>query len=263
MTHHVVMYSGGKASWLTAHRVKERFGDTSPITLLFTDTKTEDRDLYRFLEDGAVALELPLVQIADGRDIWEVFKDNRFLGNNRVPLCSRILKQEVSMRWVKERCDPDHTVIYFGIDWTEAHRADRIPKHWEPYKVEFPLLWKPYADRLDAADLLKEAGVKPPRLYALGAPHNNCGGLCVRAGQAHFNWALKAIPEVYAEWEAKEEELRQELGADVSIMKDARGGVSKPLTMKDFRERVAAEKGGQLDLFDWGGCGCMSEYEDE
>ena len=101
----------------------------------------------------------------------------------------------------------------------------------------------------------------PPRLYALGAPHNNCGGLCVRAGQAHFNWALRAIPSVYAEWEAKEEELRQHLGAKVSIMRDRRGGTSVPLTMRQFRERV--ESDGQLDLFDWGGCGCMSEYEDD
>tara|TARA_R110002110_G_C13338208_1_gene707448 strand:+ start:57 stop:842 length:786 start_codon:yes stop_codon:yes gene_type:complete len=259
MTHHVVMYSGGKASWLAAHRVKERHGDTSPITLLFTDTKTEDADLYRFLEEGAVALDLPLVRLADGRDIWDVFKDSRFLGNNRVPVCSRILKQEISMRWVKERCDPGHTVLHFGIDWTEAHRADRIPKHWEPFAVDFPLLWEPMSNEREADDLLAELGVEEPRLYKLGAPHNNCGGLCVRAGHAHFKWALRAIPDTYAKWEAKEGEMREFLDADVAIMRDRSGGESKPLTMKDFRLKVESEDTGQLDLFEWGGCGCMTD----
>jgi hypothetical protein len=233
----------------------------SPITLLFTDTKTEDADLYRFLEEGAVALDLPLVKVADGRDIWEVFRDKRFLGNNRVPVCSRVLKQEASARWVKEWCDPDHTVLHFGIDWTEAHRAERIPKHWEPYAVEFPLLWEPYADKEAADDLLAGFGIEEPRLYKLGAPHNNCGGLCVRAGHAHFKWALGAIPDTYADWEAKEGEMCEFLDADVAILRDRSGGGSRPITLKDFRLKVESEDTGQLDLFEWGGCGCMTEYD--
>ena len=56
---HVVMYSGGKASFLAAHRVKETYPGED-IQLLFTDTKTEDEDLYRFLEETATALDLPL-----------------------------------------------------------------------------------------------------------------------------------------------------------------------------------------------------------
>jgi 3'-phosphoadenosine 5'-phosphosulfate sulfotransferase (PAPS reductase)/FAD synthetase len=260
---HVVMYSGGKASFLAAHRVKETYPGED-IQLLFTDTKTEDEDLYRFLEETATALDLPLIQVADGRDIWEVFKQNRFLGNNRVPLCSRILKQETSRKWVNENCpDPDDTALYFGIDWTEAHRAERIPKHWEPYKVDFPLLWEPLIDKFEADDILKEWGIKQPHLYDLGAPHNNCGGLCVRAGHAHFKWALGALPERYAEWEHNEQEMRDFLGSDVAILRDRSGGKSRPLTLQDFRLRIEEKDTGQLDLLEWGGCGCMTEYDEK
>lgn len=257
------MYSGGKASFLAAHRVKETYPGED-IQLLFTDTKTEDEDLYRFLEETATALDLPLIQVADGRDIWEVFKQNRFLGNNRVPLCSRILKQEASQGWVNENCpDPDNTTLYFGIDWTEAHRAERIPKHWEPYKVDFPLLWDPVMDKSEAEDVLKEWGIKQPHLYDLGAPHNNCGGLCVRAGHAHFKWALGALPERYAEWEHNEQEMRDFLGSDVAILRDRSGGKSRPLTLQDFRLRIEEKDTGQLDLLEWGGCGCMTEYDEK
>ena len=260
---HVVMYSGGKASFLAAHRVKETYPGED-IQLLFTDTKTEDEDLYRFLEETATALDLPLIQVADGRDIWEVFKQNRFLGNNRVPLCSRILKQEASQKWVDENCpDPDNTTLYFGIDWTEAHRDERIPKHWEPYGVDFPLLWEPVMDKSEAEDLLKEWKIEQPRLYDLGAPHNNCGGLCVRAGHAHFKWALGALPERYAEWEHNEQEMRDFLEADVAILRDRSGGKSRPITLRDFRLKIQAEDTGQLDLLEWGGCGCMTEYDEK
>jgi len=256
---HVVMYSGGKASWLTAYRVKEKFPDES-ICLLFSDTKTEDEDLYRFLYETAEAFDLPLIHLKDGRDIWQVFKDRRFLGNDRVPLCSRILKQEISSKWVEDNCDSDDTTIYFGIDWTEAHRADRIPKHWEPWKTDFPLLWEPVSDKEDADVLLKEAGIEEPRLYKLGAPHNNCGGLCVRAGQGHFKWALETIPDVYSKWEKKEEEIRVFLDKDVTILRTKKGGVNRGMTLKEFRGKVE-KKDKQLDLLDWGGCGCMTEYD--
>ena len=260
---HGVMYSGGKASFLAAHRVKETYPGED-IQLLFTDTKTEDEDLYRFLEETATALDLPLIQVADGRDIWEVFKQNRFLGNNRVPLCARILKQEASQGGGNENCpDPDNTTLYFGIDWTEAHRAERIPKHWEPYKVDFPLLWDPVMDKSEAEDVLKEWGIKQPQLYDLGAPHNNCGGLCVRAGHAHFKWALGALPERYAEWEHNEQEMRDFLEADVAILRDRSGGKSRPITLRDFRLKIQAEDTGQLDLLEWGGCGCMTEYDEK
>jgi hypothetical protein len=252
------MYSGGKASWLAAHLVKERFGDSDEIILLFTDTKTEDKDLYRFLHEGAEALGLPLVILSDGRDIWQLFKDTRFLGNNRVPVCSRVLKSQASKEWVAENLDPETDVIHFGIDWTEQHRTERIAKNWEPYSVDFPLIWED-TNKSDADRLLAEHGIKQPRLYDLGFPHNNCGGGCVRAGQGHFKHLLMTLPETYMEWEKNEEEIRQYLEKDVSILRDRRGGESKPMTLRDFRLRVLSEDFESLDLDEWGGCSCMAD----
>ena len=45
---HVVMFSGGIASWATAKRVAERHG-TDALTLLFADTRIEDDDLFLLL----------------------------------------------------------------------------------------------------------------------------------------------------------------------------------------------------------------------
>jgi hypothetical protein len=62
------------------------------------------------------------------------------------------------------------------------------------------------------------------------------------------------MPDRYAQHEREEEALRSYLGKDVAVMRDRRGGQSRPMTMKEFRERI--EAGAVHDRHDWGGCGC-------
>ena len=71
-------------------------------------------------------------------------------------------------------------------------------------------------------DALRASGIAVPQLYELGLPHNNCGGGCVKAGQAHFAHLLRVHPCRFEEWEQREQELRDYLGADVSILDDRR-----------------------------------------
>jgi hypothetical protein len=103
---------------------------------------------------------------------------------------------------------------------------------------------------------LRAEGIEPPRLYRLGFAHNNCGGFCVKAGQGHFALLLEAMPERYAYHERREQELRDHLGKDVAILRDRHGGETRPLTLREFRERRQA--GEPCDLFDIGGCGCVA-----
>lgn len=263
----VVMYSGGVASWATAMRVAERHG-TTDLVLLFADTNMEDEDLYRFLREGSALVGVPITRIADGRTPWDVFRDVRFLGNTRVDPCSRILKRALLDRWLAENCDPASTIAYVGIDWTEEHRFTRAPGTRGPkdkgglkerraldgWRYEAPLCEPPLLDKQAALDWLRSFGVRPPRLYEMGFPHNNCGGFCVKAGQAHFRLLMERMPERYAFHEERENEIRRDLG-DVSILRDRRGGKVRPLTLTEFRESV--QRGAaQIDAFEWGGCGC-------
>ena len=104
---------------------------------------------------------------------------------------------------------------------------------------------------------LEDRGIVPPRLYRMGFDHNNCGGGCVKAGQGHFVRLLDRLPDVFATWEAKEQEMRDLLG-DVSILKDRIGGTARPMTLRDLRERH--ESGDTtIDLWEVGGCDCFGE----
>lgn len=259
---HVVMFSGGIGSWAAARRVAACHG-TADLTLLFADTLIEDEDLYRFLDDAARDIGVPVTRIADGRTPWQVFRDVRFIGNTRVDPCSQILKREVCDRWLKDNCDPASTIVYVGIDWTEAHRFDdgqgRGAKNRMAslgWRAEAPLCHAPHRMKDALLQDLRVAGIEPPRLYAMGFPHNNCGGFCVKAGQAHFANLLKHIPDRFAEHAAEEALTMSAIGTDKTILRDRRGGTTKPMTLREFRLRV--EGGKDFDRDEWGGCGCFS-----
>jgi hypothetical protein len=256
------MFSGGIGSWAAAKRVVVEHGAVDTV-LLFSDTLIEDGDLYRFLGDAAANVGAPLVRLVEGRTPWQVFFDERFLGNSRIDPCSRILKRQIVDRWLKDNCDPAQTVCYVGIDWTEQHRFDngegrglRPRRAAQGWRYEAPMLAPPYLTKRAMVQWAESEGLTSPRLYGMGFSHNNCGGFCCKAGQGHFARLLATMPRRYAEHEAQEEAIRVHLNADVSMMTDRSGnGAKKPLTMRMLRERI--ERGGQIDHFEIGACGCF------
>lgn len=255
MIKHLVMYSGGVCSWAAAKRVVERHGKEG-VVLLFADTKMEDEDLYRFLDESAENVGVPLVKIADGRNPWEVMNDAKIIGNSHIDPCSRVLKRELMNKWRDAYCDVETATIHLGLSWDEDDRVRRVQKRALPWRYEAPMADKPWVSKTEMFHDLKAQNIKAPRLYAMGFPHNNCGGFCVKAGQAHFALLLRTMPERYAYHEAQEEAMRAKVG-NHSVMRSRIGGVSAPLSMKEFRERL--EKQNTFDEYDWGGCGCAVE----
>ena len=258
------MFSGGAGSWMTAKRVADQYG-TDDLTLLFADVGStrsphvgEDEDTYRFIQEAAANVGAELVTVSDGRDIWQVFHDDRFLGNSRLANCSKFLKQKPCRDWLEENRDPADTTVYVGIDWSETHRLPAIEAGWAPYPVAAPMTEPPYLDKTAMLEALTAEGIEIPRLYRAGFAHNNCGGFCVRGGQAQMELLLREHPDRYAFHETEEQALRDHLDKDVSVLRDRTGGTSTPLTLTAFRERLE----DQPDLFDpidFGGCGCFTD----
>jgi len=263
MTRHVVMWSGGITSWATARHVIAQHG-TASTTLLFADTNAEDEDLHRFNREASAQLGMDIVRVADPqeRDPWQVFEDRRWLGNTRIAQCSHVLKQDPCRAWLETNTDPADTVLYVGIDWTETHRIPAIVAGWAPWPVECPLTQPPYRDKRNLIDEAEQLGIRRPRLYGLGFEHNNCGGACVKGGQAQWARLLQVFPERFAKAEAHENRMRELLGKDVAILRDRTGGDTKPLLLAEIRRRVEQQAAGQsslLDELDWGGCGCFTD----
>lgn len=262
----LVFYSGGAGSWAAAKMAAQEFGAEN-TTLLFTDTKIEHPDLYVFLREGAAQLGCRLVEIADGRTPFEVFRDVKIIGNTRIDPCSRVLKRELAQAWIEKNCDPENTTLVFGIDSFEYHRFDDgegrgvRPRYaalgWPHTKclASYGIFTKPYV-----LSMIAEAGLPLPELYRKGFPHNNCGGACVKAGRAQWAHLLLNSPETYEKWEKDEAELQRLIGTDSTILRDRRGGQTKPYSLRRFREEVESGEVVVRDLDDWGGCACF--YDD-
>lgn len=262
---YIVSVSGGLTSYEALRRCLVVHG-RDQTWAVFADTRIEDPDLYRFLDDIEAHLRFPIERIADGRTVFDVWHDARALtlrghGAGSAP-CSRELKREPIQRWIAKHFAGEPYTLVLGMDWSERDRMERTRHYYAPIPVWFPLEAPPYKDKCHIADDLGRAGIKVPDLYTEGFSHNNCGGGCVKAGQAHFAHLYKTRPATYARWEAEEERLRTALGKDIAILIDRRGGgPRRPLTLRDFRLRL--ERGEDYDRDEWGGCGCFAPVVQE
>ena len=256
---HIVFFSSGIGSWAAAKRVAEQHG-TENLTLLFADTGVEDSDNYRFLHEAAanVGGKLVIVRNKKDADVFANWRSHGAIANNRMPFCSFDLKHKPCREWLKENAGPND-VFYVGIDWSEMHRLKAIEQGWAPNKVVAPMVEPPYLDKHQLLNQATTEGLKPPRLYHYGFSHSNCGGGCVRAGIAHWRHLFKTLPDVYRRWEGEEQAMRVYLNKDVSILTRERDGIKQPLTLTQLREEIEAD--GQMDLLDWGGCGCFVDEE--
>lgn len=262
---HIVMYSGGIGSYCAAKRVIKQHGKQNVI-LLFTDTLIEDEDLYRFLEETSVFLGSELVKIADGRTPFDIYMQERFLGNARIASCSKILKRRTSYKWLKSNFKNKNEIkIYLGIDWTEQHRFDDgkgsgSKYHFQKkgYEAFAPMCDAPYLTKRDMMKECQDDGIELPRLYKLGFAHNNCGGWCCRAGQGHFINVLKKIPEKFMQFEEFERKFNLKFAKNNSFLKRKINGEFVPVTLNELRREYEENKCKNIDMFDIGGCGCFS-----
>jgi hypothetical protein len=186
----------------------------------------------------------------------QVGRDLRIVPNNRMAVCSRVLKRELLRKWIDQNCDPETDLIALGFDWTEDHRLAKAAPLWSPFQVSAPLMEAPFWTKASMIERWRAWGVEPPRLYAAGFSH----AACVRGGQASWERLLGWDRGRYLEWENEEEATRQMLGKDVAILRDRRGGQSRPLTLRAFRERLESDP-KLFDAGDEGACGCFMDED--
>jgi hypothetical protein len=257
---HIVSLSGGIGSYFTLKRVLEK-QPKEDVIAVFCDTLAEDGDLYRFLNDIENKLDIKILKLCYGKSPIELAYEQNFVYNSRVANCSKILKSRLFKKWLKENFKQNECILYLDIDFTESHRCNAIIKNYKPYKVEFPMLEKPYIYKSEMIDMLSNDNIEIPRLYKLGFSHNNCKGFCFKAGIGHFKKLYEKDKNFYLECENREQVLINKIGKEVAILK--RKG--KPFTLKQLRELIENEP-TQLSLFecnDIGGCGCFVEEDND
>lgn len=257
---YIVNVSGGLTSFEALDRTIARHGAEN-TRAVFADTLIEDPDLYRFLDDIERYTGITITRLADGRTPFDVWHDERAIklklpNGTEVAPCSKLLKREVVDAWVSDQFQGQPHTRVFGMTWDEVHRMADLEAHLAPTPVWFPLAEAPFMDKCHISAKLEALDIAVPFLYLEGLEHNNCGGGCVRAGQAHWALIWRKLRHIYMRWEAEEARFLAEVNPKAAILRDRRGGETKPMTLREFRERL--ERGEGYDRNEWGGCGCFA-----
>ena len=244
---HIVSFSGGLSSALTAVRVLNKYPNA---LLVFMDTLFEDEDNYRFMSDFENKFNVKILRLVEGRNPYDVSRAQHVIPNSRVAPCTRRLKIEIFQKWLKSL--EGESTIDIGYDFTEIHRCEATNKAYEKLgvKVDYPLLWKPYETRRYTDVVKTDWGIEPPRAYQLGYTHANCGGRCVKQGQGDWIRTLINFPERFAEIEAWENDMRKnDVNSNYAILASQTVEGKKPLTLTELRERYERENNDPV-LFD-------------
>lgn len=264
----LVNFSGGLCSFWAAYREIKTYGPGSVI-LLFADVLIESEDLYEFNQRASDILGVPITRLCVGLTPWELFREEGMIANHLAPICSIRLKREPLNGWMEKHYNLDfreddmlleNGTVVLGFDWSEFDRVQKFQEAHPFWRVSSPMSEPPLWDKCKMRSEAENLGLKTAKLYELGFPHNNCGGACVKAGISHFVHLYRVMPEKFAEWE-REELATQEVFRlrgfekwDYTVLKDRRGGETKPLSLQSLRLRI--ESGEKFARDEWGGCGC-------
>ncbi len=205
---HIVSFSGGIGSALSAVEVVRRFGKDNVI-LVNSDLSSlvETEDIKLFKKDVAVYLGCKYVSLNEGTTVdqfdvalnhYSFFEFN----TKNSAFCNYDLKIKFFDEWLENQHFDDF-VVYFGFSPNEEKRRLNSIKY-SPYKVDFPLFWK----NRTITDL-NEIGIKPPKHYEL-FKHANCVG-CLKAGLLHWFVVYVYYPEVFNKAIETETKLKQYL----------------------------------------------------
>lgn len=250
---HIIFFSGGLSSFAVAEHVKNHANADDSILLYFTDTNWEDESLYRFIHEVSDKLELPMLIHSRGITPPQLMVLQRYMANSRVGTCSKELKMKVAAEYLKEGKVPEietwynkqflrndnfreEPILYFGIGPFELERVEPIIRNWSPYQVEMPLL----DNDMNFDELLEMYNIKKPILYLQNFSHNNCGGRCIKGGQAHFRNLLLKREDSFME--LMEQEIVISEYIRYTKQPSIKSGKCKDYMFKDVYEFVSTGK---------------------
>lgn len=263
---YIVNFSGGLCSFWAAHRTIQSYGPLNTV-LLFADTLIESKQLYEFNTRASDLLGVPITRVSREMTPWQLFRQEGLIANDRFPICSVMLKRDPLNEWMEGNFEMRHMqynglfetgCVVLGFDWTEEHRVKAFEKAHPDWMVSSPMCEEPLWDKCKMQSEASKLGLVISDNYKWGLPHDNCGGGCVRAGQAHWARLLEVNPNLYNDWENEEQftllYLKQRGIQPFTMMKETIKRKTSPLSLMELRERI--QNGKKFDKYDWGGCGC-------
>ncbi len=211
-------WSGGITSAVACKLSIDLYGKDN-CRIIFIDTKNEDDDTYRFMDDCSKWYDLPIETITSDKhesvqDVWLKYKA---LNNASGAVCSSEMKRQVREKWQKNN-SWEHQV--FGFELDEAKRAKGMVLNHSKTKPIFPLMMYGLTKK-DCIKIVEAAGIEPPNMYKLGFLNNNCFKTgCVQGGIGYWQKMKRDFPDKFDKMAEMEHRITNEKGKPITMLKD-------------------------------------------
>ena len=197
-----------------ASAVAAKFAGDDSIPVYCDTSASEHPDNARFLCDVSKWLgkSVLVIHSAKYKDIDDVFERTRYMAGVKGARCTVEMKKVPRFEFQL----PDDTHV-FGFTADEPNRVRDFRMNNPDMNLSFPLMDFGITKQ-DCFEILAEAGIALPAMYALGYRNNNCIG-CVKATSARYwNMTRRDFPDVFA----KRAEQSRRLGVRLTRMKGKR-----------------------------------------
>jgi len=185
----VLWFSCGVSSAVAAYLCRDELDK-----IIYCHVDDQHRDSLRFLQDMEALLgrRIDIVQ----SHYKSVDYACRMEGMIRLPkfaICTQNLKVWWRKMW--EMDNPGRHTYYWGMDYGEREREERIVERMPEFDHRFPLVEKELTKQ-DCHGMIARLGVKRPAMYDLGYQNNNCVG-CIKGGRGYWNKIRNDFPVVF------------------------------------------------------------------
>lgn len=214
----ICWWSGGVTSAVACNIAIDLYGKEN-CRVIFIDTKNEDDDTYRFLNDCEkwYGLEIETITSDKYENIQEVWYRYKSLNVAKGAVCSTDLKRLVREKWEKTNTWK-HQV--FGFDLKESKRAISMTKNHSKTKPIYPLMLYGL-EKIDCINIIQDINIEVPRVYKFGYLNNNCFKTgCVQGGIGYWQKIKREYPLKFEAMAKVEHDLTDLKDKPVTMLKD-------------------------------------------
>ncbi len=191
-----VWFSCGAASAVAAKLIIDKYGSDHMVTVLNNPVIEEDSDNSRFRQEVAEWLGVKIQLVSNSKwpaaSAYEVWEKRKFMSSPKGAPCTAELKIRARQEWEKTNLCDWHVL---GFTAEEKDRFERF-KLTERKNTLAPLI-ENNLNKQDCFDILLNAKLRLPRVYALGYPNANCIGCVKAASPEYWNHVRKIHPSVF------------------------------------------------------------------
>jgi hypothetical protein len=213
----VVWFSCGAASAVAAKKTIELYGKTHNVKVVNNPIKEEHPDNKRFLKDVEDWLGVEIEYAINPRypdcSVVEVWQKRQAMSFPKGAWSTLELKKKARQHWEKNN---DFDAMVFGFTSEESDRYDTLST------IELtpiiPVLIDLGLTKNDCFDILHNAGIRLPEVYAMGFPNANCIGCSKATSPEYWNLVRKKFPEIFLE----RAEMSRQLGVRLVRVKNER-----------------------------------------